>query len=146
MAHCCVSWPCPICQPNWPQQPLYTQTAGCICPPTSERTCESPICPRKNHLKAARRLVISRERHTMAYVFDKRLPRAPLIEFRRCGKPMFARFRLANAHQFFIWRLAVCIRAPWLDRPARQIYPHLFGLDAVGNPKAETPPVPNGER
>ena len=21
--------------------------AGCICPPTSEQTCQSPICPRK---------------------------------------------------------------------------------------------------
>jgi hypothetical protein len=25
---------------------------GCICPPTSEKTCESRICPRKDHLKA----------------------------------------------------------------------------------------------
>ncbi len=25
---------------------------GCICPPTSEKTCESPICPRKNHSQA----------------------------------------------------------------------------------------------
>lgn len=21
---------------------------GCICPPTSEQTCQSPMCPRKN--------------------------------------------------------------------------------------------------
>jgi len=29
-----------------------TQPYGCICPPTSEKTCEAPNCPRKNHLKA----------------------------------------------------------------------------------------------
>lgn len=23
---------------------------GCICPPTSEQTCQSPTCPRKNPL------------------------------------------------------------------------------------------------
>lgn len=48
-AHTCPGWPCPICQPNWPQ-PLY-QTApppmGCICPPTSEQTCQNPMCARK---------------------------------------------------------------------------------------------------
>ncbi len=26
-------------------------TQGCICPPTSEKTCENPICPRQNPLK-----------------------------------------------------------------------------------------------
>lgn len=25
---------------------------GCICPPTSEKTCEAPMCPRKNWLKS----------------------------------------------------------------------------------------------
>lgn len=46
--HACQGWPCPICQPNWPQ-PLYqtAQPMGCICPPTSEKTCEAPLCPRK---------------------------------------------------------------------------------------------------
>ena len=24
---------------------------GCICPPTSEQTCENPLCPRKNFFK-----------------------------------------------------------------------------------------------
>lgn len=30
-----------------------TTPMGCICPPTSEKTCEGPFCPRKNHLKSA---------------------------------------------------------------------------------------------
>jgi hypothetical protein len=30
-------------------QPQYTP--GCICPPTSEKTCENPICPRQNPFK-----------------------------------------------------------------------------------------------
>lgn len=25
---------------------------GCICPPTSEKTCENPMCPRKDPLRA----------------------------------------------------------------------------------------------
>jgi len=28
-------------------QPYYTQPRGCICPPTSEQTCQSTTCPRK---------------------------------------------------------------------------------------------------
>lgn len=64
-AHHCVSFPCPLCYPNglphpWsqplyslPPAPQYTCSPGCICPPTSEKTCESPTCPRKNHLKVA---------------------------------------------------------------------------------------------
>jgi hypothetical protein len=54
-AHFCVSHPCPLCYPdryisapiyNLPPQP-HIHPAGCICPPTSEKTCESPTCPRK---------------------------------------------------------------------------------------------------
>lgn len=25
---------------------------GCVCPPTSEQTCQGPLCPRKNHFAA----------------------------------------------------------------------------------------------
>lgn len=32
--------------------PQQTTPLGCICPPTSEKSCESPICPRKNRLSA----------------------------------------------------------------------------------------------
>jgi len=59
-AHFCVGYPCPLCSPWWPAPssppaPVYTCSPGCICPPTSEKTCESPICPRKNHLSASGR-------------------------------------------------------------------------------------------
>lgn len=61
MSIICMTFPCrrtsagcPLCDPPalHPQfTPLPTsQPAGCICPPTSEKTCESPTCPRKNHL------------------------------------------------------------------------------------------------
>lgn len=33
--------------PNiWTSYPVV-QPMGCICPPTSEKTCENPMCPRK---------------------------------------------------------------------------------------------------
>ena len=41
------SWPL-----NYQAQP---QPMGCICPPTSEQTCEAPTCPRKNPLKEAQK-------------------------------------------------------------------------------------------
>ena len=56
----CMTYPCrrttggcPICDPPL-QYPMYTippapvfHPPGCICPPTSEKTCQSPMCPRK---------------------------------------------------------------------------------------------------
>lgn len=27
--------------------PVTVQPVGCICPPTSEKTCQNPTCPRK---------------------------------------------------------------------------------------------------
>lgn len=30
------------------QTPIRETFHGCICPPTSEQTCQSPLCPRKN--------------------------------------------------------------------------------------------------
>lgn len=63
-AHCCPSYPCPMCNPPhlehlwnppqmWPVAPSpYMVTApqphGCICPPTSEKTCQGMLCPRRN--------------------------------------------------------------------------------------------------
>lgn len=58
---------CPLCGagslPSYlpgiplPPRPLYhlltPWPVGCVCPPTAEKTCESGICPRKNHLKSA---------------------------------------------------------------------------------------------
>ena len=40
-----------------PPQPLNRPTTptGCICPPTSEQTCEAPSCPRQNPYKQAQK-------------------------------------------------------------------------------------------
>lgn len=57
-AHHCMSHPCPLCYPNWTQpwgcQPVYTLPppptfvpVGCVCPPTSEKTCRASHCPRQ---------------------------------------------------------------------------------------------------
>lgn len=38
-------------QPHWPRPVDVYQTSpsrGCICHPTSEQTCKSPICPRRS--------------------------------------------------------------------------------------------------
>jgi hypothetical protein len=35
-------WVCPPLGRNYPSVPV-----GCICPPTSEQTCQAPGCPRK---------------------------------------------------------------------------------------------------
>jgi hypothetical protein len=41
---------CPACDARipytLPTQPPFTPM-GCICPPTSEKTCQNPVCPRK---------------------------------------------------------------------------------------------------
>lgn len=39
--------------PGFAGAPWTPQPMGCICPPTSEKTCESPMCPRKNNLSAS---------------------------------------------------------------------------------------------
>lgn len=63
------------------------------------------------------------------------LPKAQLfyIRWRRTttisrGHPriMWAKFRLANAMFVWLGPLEIGWRMPWLYRPARQIYPHLF--------------------
>ncbi len=41
-------YPPPNYQGIW--QPILSPTMGCVCPPTSEQTCQSPMCPRKNPL------------------------------------------------------------------------------------------------
>lgn len=61
MAECICGWggegPCPCPnnplyrprQPAWPGMYVIPQPLpqGCVCPPTSEKTCENPTCPRK---------------------------------------------------------------------------------------------------
>lgn len=36
--------------PMWSSGPTYVPQ-GCICPPTSEQTCQNPMCPRKGPQK-----------------------------------------------------------------------------------------------
>ena len=45
---------CPLCHSGIYQWPVYELPPtpifvppGCICPPTSEKTCQNPLCPRK---------------------------------------------------------------------------------------------------
>lgn len=52
-SHHCTGWPCPICYPPPPDTlpyyyavPIPPAPQGCICPPTSERTCKNTFCPR----------------------------------------------------------------------------------------------------
>jgi hypothetical protein len=56
--HFCTAHPCPICFPTW-QPSFQTQPQGCICPPTSEKTCENSFCPRKNIKISASGLAVS---------------------------------------------------------------------------------------
>lgn len=53
--YCATCNPRPVYAPYTVQPTPITVTPpympGCICPPTSEKTCESPACPRKNHVK-----------------------------------------------------------------------------------------------
>jgi hypothetical protein len=53
----CCTYPCRrtaagclLCDPGHlyqlPPTPVF-HPPGCICPPTSEKTCEAPLCPRK---------------------------------------------------------------------------------------------------
>lgn len=64
-----------------------------------------------------------------------RLPRAALlhVEWSKWDapntwrpRPWFGINRLANSLRFRIGKLVIFVRAPWLERPARQLYPHLF--------------------
>lgn len=53
--NCIGGNPCPcrmIAPPGYQGiwQPILSPTMGCVCPPTSEQTCQNPMCPRKNHL------------------------------------------------------------------------------------------------
>lgn len=68
----CMTYPCrrtsagcPVCDPHQsytlPPTPVFTPP-GCICPPTSEKTCEAPMCPRKNPFKSVGALTPSATR------------------------------------------------------------------------------------
>lgn len=66
-----------------------------------------------------------------------RLPKPALIDFRivrpsrwpwdyHSRSPFFIRWRNANSRGFMFGNLVVTIRAPWLERPARQLHPEVF--------------------
>ena len=57
-----------------------------------------------------------------------RLPKSKLVWVRpwRSDPIRFAKFRNANAMFIWIGPLEIGWRMPWLDRSARQLYPHLF--------------------
>lgn len=58
------------------------------------------------------------------------LPKARLISLEWSWRYFyFARFRLANAVRFQIGWLAILVRAPWLERSARALHPHLYPED-----------------
>lgn len=59
----------------------------------------------------------------------KALPKSKLIsiEWRGCcRKPYWARFRGANFVRWQLGRVCITHRAPWLERSARNLHPHLF--------------------
>lgn len=56
-----------------------------------------------------------------------KLPKAKLFDIGLKRRyPFFGKFRLANAVRLDIWWLTVHYRAPWLERSARALHPHLF--------------------
>ena len=66
-----------------------------------------------------------------------RLPKAAWIAIRyirpsrwpvdyKTRSPFFLRWRNANTWGFMFGNLFVTIRAPWLERPARQLHPEVF--------------------
>lgn len=48
----CINNPNRQILPTQPMWNIPSAQMGCICPPTSEKTCESRVCPRKDHLSA----------------------------------------------------------------------------------------------
>ena len=59
----------------------------------------------------------------------KKLPKAKLISVEVGGyyrQPYWAKFRGANFIRWQLWKACVTHRAPWIERSARQIHPHLF--------------------
>lgn len=76
----------------------------------------------------------------------RKLPKASLISVRLLSnKPAFwfLKNRLANAYRIQVSRVVIVVRAPWLERSARALYPHLFSpiLDIVLAPSPAAPDV-----
>jgi hypothetical protein len=61
------------------------------------------------------------------YIFDRRLPRAPLLRiYRSRGRLMWSRFRLGNHWHVYAGRLEIVVRAPWLAESVRGLYPNVY--------------------
>lgn len=45
----CQRYGCKLNRRKWNYAPLPQVVRGCICPPTSEQTCQAPLCPRKGY-------------------------------------------------------------------------------------------------
>lgn len=62
------------------------------------------------------------------------LPKARLVTLRRshARKWFFASFRLANAWNVYCGPLLLVVRAPWLEKSARALYPNRFTLPTPG--------------
>lgn len=62
-AGCSVCDVTPGMQAPWGPPVIPTmQPMGCICPPTSEKTCEAPMCPRKSFKISAAGAVTKEDR------------------------------------------------------------------------------------
>lgn len=61
------------------------------------------------------------------YIFDRRLPRAPLFSiFFRSEPSTLGAFRLGNHWSIYAWRMNIIIRAPWLAETVRALYPEIY--------------------
>lgn len=61
----------------------------------------------------------------------KQLPKAELISVRwnqwsHWTRWYVARFRLANSVRYDVGPVTILHRAPWMERSARQLHPHIF--------------------
>lgn len=71
-----------------------------------------------------------------------RLPKASLVSimwntWSHYSRWYIARFRLANAYRYDIGPITILHRAPWIERSARQIHPHLFAEHADNSEQAK---------
>jgi hypothetical protein len=65
------------------------------------------------------------------------LPKARLVALRRshARRWFFASFRLANAWNVYCGPLLLIVRAPWLERSARALYPARFSTLSKATPQ-----------
>ena len=82
MAHTCASHPCPICFPQlFPQPHFHYTPPGCVCPPTSEQTCQADYCPRRGSFQPNydKRLPTEKEKRAIDAALEGE-PRQPVLD------------------------------------------------------------------